>query len=58
MDIWQASETSLIKADQSTFSSDVVIISYSLMIELSIGDEKRSLPLRAYVEGFGKSSHI
>ena len=30
----------------------------SLLIELLTGDEKRSLPLCAYVTGFGKSSHI
>ena len=56
VDVWQASETSLRKADQSTFGSGVVII--SLMIELSIGDEKHSLPLCAYVVGFGQSGHI
>ena len=27
-------------------------------MEVSIGDEKYSLPLCAYVAGFGKSSHI
>ena len=45
----QASE----KADRSTFGSGVVII-----MELSIGDEKHSLPLCVYVAAFGKSSHI
>ena len=30
----------------------------SLLIELSIGNEKHSLPLCAYVTGFVKSSHI
>ena len=39
------------KADQSNFDS-------GLSIELSIGDEKHSLPLCAYVAGFSKSSHM
>ena len=30
----------------------------SLLIELLTGDEKRSLPLCAYVAGFGKSGHM
>ena len=30
----------------------------SLLIDLSIGDEKRSLPLCELVAGFGKSGHI
>ena len=49
----QASE----KADQLTCGSGVVTIS-CLLIKLSIGDEKRSLPLCAYVAGSGKSGHI
>ena len=46
------------KADQLTCGSSVVTIIVSLLIELSIGDEKCSLPLCAYVTGFGKSGHI
>ena len=30
----------------------------TLLMELSIGDEKRSLPLCANVAGYGKSGHI
>ena len=39
---WPQKQTSA-KTDQSTFGSGVVII--SLLMELSIGDEKHSLPL-------------
>ena len=51
MDIWQASETSFKKV-----GSGVVVV--SLLMELSIGDEKLSLPFCAYVAGFGKASEI
>ena len=47
MDVWQASEMKQAseKADQSTFGSGVVTI--NLLIELSIDDEKHTLPLCA-----------
>ena len=56
VDIWQASETSFKKVGQSTLGSGVVVV--SLLMELSIGDEKLSLPFYAYVAGFGKASEI
>ena len=51
MNVWQASE----EADQSTLGS-VLWYLVSLLMELST-DEKHSLPLYAYVAGFGKASH-
>ena len=44
------------KADQSILGSGVVV--NSLLMELSIGDEKHSLLLCAYVVGFGKTCHL
>ena len=62
MDVWQASETSLRNKPQkkqtSQFAAVVMWQLVNLLIQLSIGDEKRSLPLCAYVAGFGKSGHI
>ena len=43
------------KAGQQNFGNGVVII--SLLMELLIGNEKRSLPLCTYVVGFDKSGH-
>ena len=46
------------KTDLSTYSSDVVVI-VSLLKEILIGYENRSLPLCRYIcDGFCKSGHI
>ena len=58
MEVWQASETSLRKSKTSQLVPVVLWQLVSLLMELSIGDEKLSLPLCAYVAGFGKSGHI
>ena len=46
------------KKQTSQLVAVVLWQSVSLLIEVSIGDEERSLPLCAYVAGFGKSGHI
>ena len=61
VDVWQASETSpRIKSQNKQTSQLVAVVLWhlvSLLIELSIGNEKCSLPLCVYVAGFGKSGH-
>ena len=56
--------TSLKKANHSTIGSGIMVI-ITLLSELSIGNEKHSLPMCAYilpmclyVVSFGKASHI
>ena len=45
------------KKRTSRLSAVVLWYLVSLFMKLSIGDEKFSLPMCAYVAGFGKSSH-
>ena len=56
VDVSQASRTSLRKTNQSTFESDIVVI--SLLMELLFDNESHSLSLCVYVVGFNKSSHM
>ena len=57
MDFDRPQKQALAKADQSTFGSDVLVIIW-VASALMIGEKNHSMPLCAYVAGFGKAGHI